>query len=510
MNLINSYYKVGIYIRLSKEDINKNGVVESESIINQRNLLLSYIEKNNLSLVDEYVDDGYSGTTFDRPNFNRLLKDIESGNINMVITKDLSRLGRDYIQSGYYLEQYFPMKRVRYVSILDNIDTYLDSTNNDIAPFKSLFNDMQSKDTSKKIRSILKNKKQQGKFLGSSPSFGYLKDPNDKHKLIIDYETAPIVRRIFDLALSGKSKDEICSILNNDNIITPIVYKGRKISSRCRCANIWTSSTIHNILSNLMYTGSMVQGRQSKLNYKSKKRIVLDRSNWIIVPNTHEPIVSIEEFELVNKKNTRIKLKTTRDKLLLEGLIYCFECNSLLSVRCDKRNKNNIHYIVNCNKYVRNPRLHLCSSHFIIYERLEKLVLDSVKKYFKLIDRDKIAKLLQNINFSCNLEKINNERISLNNKKNKLLLNLKKIYSDRENMIIGDESYKLLLYNIELELKSINNRLNILDGYKVKHINIPIDGFIKLDRKLLFYIIDRITVSKEKKVIIYYKFNKSL
>lgn len=503
----NQIFKVGIYIRLSKEDIKSDGLVESESIINQRNLILSYITKNNLNLVDEYVDDGYSGTTFDRPNFNRLIDDIENGKINMVVTKDLSRLGRDYIQSGYYLEQYFPIKKVRYVSILDNIDTYLDSTNNDIAPFKSLFNDMQSKDTSKKIRSILKNKKQQGKFLGSSPSFGYLKDPSDKHKLIIDEGTAPIVRRIFNLAIAGKSSSDICCTLNNENVITPIVYKNRKIPSRCKNPYIWTNSTIHNILSNFMYTGSMVQGRQAKLNYKSKRRIVLDKESWIIVENTHESIVSIDEFNLVNKKNSRSILKTTRDKLLLEGLIYCFECGSVLGVRCDRRNKNNVHYVVNCNKYSRNPKLHLCSSHFMIYNELEDLVLNSVEKYIKLIDKEKILDVINSIILSNKLHENDCEMEKLLNRKNELLLSLKRIYSDKTNNIVGDKSYKLLLDSIESELKVIGTRLDLLDEKKNKKSNICLDNFIKIDRKLLLYIIDKITVSSEKIVTIYYRFN---
>ena len=185
-------YKVGIYIRLSKED-DKDKNIESESITNQRNLIMEYINNNNLTLEKEYVDDGISGTTFNRPGFNELIKDIENKKINMVITKDLSRLGRDYIKSGYYLEEYFPLKKVRYVSLLDNIDTFNNNSNIDIAPFKALFNDMQSKDTSKKIRSILINLKKQGLFVGNSACYGYKKDKNDKHKLVIDNYSSKIV-----------------------------------------------------------------------------------------------------------------------------------------------------------------------------------------------------------------------------------------------------------------------------------------------------------------------------
>ena len=208
-----SFYNVGIYIRLSQEDEDKahKRESESESVLNQRSLIMNYLRDNGFILTDEYVDDGYSGTNFDRPAFKRLLEDIENGKINCVITKDLSRLGRDYIKCGYYIEQYFPLKKVRYISILDNVDTFLDSANNDIAPFKALFNDMTSKDTSKKIRSILKNKKEQGKFIGSKPCYGYMRDPLDKGHLIPDPEVASVVKKIFKMAHSGTGVSDIVS-----------------------------------------------------------------------------------------------------------------------------------------------------------------------------------------------------------------------------------------------------------------------------------------------------------
>ena len=212
----------------------------------------------------------------------------------MVVTKDLSRLGRDYIKSGYYLEEYFPLKKVRYISILDNIDTFNDNSNNDIAPFKSLFNDMQSKDTSKKIRSILNNLKHQGLFIGNSACFGYIKDPNDKHKLIIDKYSSTIVRKIFDMRLNNKSIKEIVNYLNDNNIQTPYDYK--------KNINIhkWSNTCVYQILNNYMYTGNMTQGKEAKLSYKSKRRIFLDKSHWIIVPNTHEAIITEEEYFKLN------------------------------------------------------------------------------------------------------------------------------------------------------------------------------------------------------------------
>ncbi len=387
-------YKVGLYIRLSKEDNDRRYQKESESIVNQRNLLLKYIKQNNYSLTSEYVDDGYSGTTFDRPGFNKLISDIESGKINMVITKDLSRLGRDYIKSGYYVEEYFPSKKVRYISVLDNIDTLFESASNDIAPFKALFNDMVSKDTSKKIKAILRNKKEQGLFIGNSASFGYQKDPKNKHKLIIDKKTAPIVIKIFKLALSGKTNKEICNILNENKIMTPLVYKNTRISSRIKEPMKWTTSSIQNILKNPVYTGDLVQNVQAKLSYKSKKRIILDKSLWSIKENTHPPLIDKETFELVNSKILNPNKKRLRR--LLEGFLFCFECQSPLGI-CYQKNRNT--WTIQSNNYKKNPKLKKCSSHYMNYDDLEKIIIKeiTIKNQLKTIERKALYNLIKKI-----------------------------------------------------------------------------------------------------------------
>ncbi len=506
-------YQVAIYIRLSKEDENKQKDSESESIINQRSLLLSYISDNNLVLKEEYVDDGFSGTTFNRPSFNRMISDIENGKINMVITKDLSRLGRDYIQSGYYLEQYFPMKKVRYVSILDNIDTSIDSTNNDIAPFKSLFNDMQSKDNSKKIRSILRNRKKQGLFLGSSSSFGYKKDPNNKHKLIIDDKTAPIVRKIFDLALINKSNSSIAAILNKENTITPIIYKNIKIAKRFKSPEVWSASSVHQILKNKMYTGNMIQGIQAKLNYKSSKRIILDESQWIEVKNTHPAIVTEEEYNLINSSyHKRRKLLTQRPKLLLEGLVFCEECNCLLGLKLDKRSKNKIHYIMNCNRYSRNPKNEDCTSHYIRYEILEEEVLKLLKKQYQTIKIEKILNNIKIINNIYNKEnKLNTEK-KLEKTIRESEMKIISIYNDKVKKIISEKVYKILIKNVEAELSSLNKQLESIKSKK-EIMRFNSESLIKnlLDttpnRKLIELLINKITVSKDKVITIYYNFS---
>ena len=210
---LNKIYNVGIYIRLSREDDDK--VMMSESITNQKSLLLQYVKENNLRVYDIYVDDGYSGTNFDRPGFKRLIDDIESKKINMVITKDMSRLGRDYIGTGNLIEKYFPEHDVRYIAVTDNIDTYLDNSSNDIAPFKAIMNDMYAKDISKKIKSSLRAKQKDGKWGGGRCPFGYMQDPNDKNHLVINEEQAIVVRKIFDMCLEGLSFFKIAKRLTD-------------------------------------------------------------------------------------------------------------------------------------------------------------------------------------------------------------------------------------------------------------------------------------------------------
>ena len=226
-----------MYIRLSREDGDKQ---ESESIGNQRKILQRYVKENNLCLVKEYVDDVISGTTFDRPSFNELLQDIENKTIDMVITKDLSRLGRDYIKTGFYLEDYFPKNNIRYVAITDGIDTYIDSTNNDITPFKAIMNDMYAKDISKKIRSVLKEKQKQGEYMCSISAYGYKKHPTIKNKLIVDEQVRDIVEKIFDMYSNGHGSVEIVNYLNSNKFLSPTGYRKTGLVQD----NTWSKSSI--------------------------------------------------------------------------------------------------------------------------------------------------------------------------------------------------------------------------------------------------------------------------
>lgn len=275
-----------LYLRLSRDD-EKNS--DSESIVNQRDFLNIFAKNKGFTISREFCDDGYSGTTFDRPAFCEMLDEIEKGNIHIILTKDLSRLGRDYIKTGYYLEQYFPSRGVRYIAVNDGIDTLCDTPANDMAPFRAVFNDMYAKDISKKVRCALDTKKREGKFIGAIPPYGYKKHPNNHNLLIVDNEKAKIVRDIFDMRIKRFSYTEISRILTN-----------KCISSPSQKSSKWNDVTIKRIIQNPLYLGHLVQGRTRTINYKVKKRMYLTSDKWVIVKNTHEPIISEEIFERAN------------------------------------------------------------------------------------------------------------------------------------------------------------------------------------------------------------------
>ncbi len=323
-------YSAALYIRLSKEDERE---AVSESVENQTELLKEYAKSQSLHIYDIYIDDGVSGTTFDRPAFCRMIEDVEAGHINMVISKDMSRLGRDYIQTGYYMERYFPEKRVRYIALLDGVDTETEGVANDISPFRAIMNDMYAKDTSKKIRSVKKYKQEKGLFIGGKPYYGYKLSDSEKNKIVIDETAAAVVRRIFYLALLGRSCREIAGILNSEGVPTPAEYAGLKVKGGGVYSGLWSGERISDMLKNQVYIGNMVQGRVRKLNYKSKKIIRLPPEEWSVVEGTHEGIISKEEFLKVGELiKGRAGTRGRKHDYLLKGLFYCSECKSKLGV----------------------------------------------------------------------------------------------------------------------------------------------------------------------------------
>ena len=319
-----STYKTAVYMRLSRDDGDDR---ESESISYQRKIIYDFIEKSmqdKFIIIDDYIDDGYTGTNFNRPDFKRLIEDIEKGKVNCIITKDLSRFGRDHIMSGYYLENYFREKNIRYIAINDNMDSK-DDNSYDMLSFKLSFNDYYPRDISKKIRKVKIMKMQNGEYQAGQPPFGYRKSKTVKNKLEINPETAPIIKLIFDLYLSGISVRKIIQILYDRGIKTPAQYSGKK--QYLKGNDYWQRSFIQKILHNQVYTGAVVSHTTSKVSYKIKKCVRVPKKDWIIVENMHEPIISKEQFNEVQElMKKRTATRTRKHDHILKGIVKCGKC----------------------------------------------------------------------------------------------------------------------------------------------------------------------------------------
>ena len=505
LNLMPDYYKAGIYIRLSEADEGKSYESESESVLNQRNILMNFIKEKGFIFVDEYVDDGYSGTTFDRPGFQRLIEDVKVGRINLVIVKDLSRLGRDHVLTGYYVETFFPENGIRFISMLEGYDNAVNQ-------------DFYSKQNSVKIRNVLNDKRRDGKFIGSAPSYGYLRDPEDKGHLIPDPDYAWVVKKIFDMAYKGVEVSEITTYLNDNNIKTPSSLKRKNPNSKAKYNPMWTISSVKKILKNQMYVGDMVQSVQTKVSYKSNKKKTLPKSNWDIVKNTHEPLVDRFIFESVqnNVKRTNVSNVTKREKRLFENLLYCKECGNTLTVSYRKQHN---YWTINCNRYSRDPKRRMCEPHFSPYDKLEEALLEIIKntckKYLKNLDISEISK---NINKKDNSD-INNQINDLRKQEKDLISKLDMLYQDKFNGIVSEEMYLRISRETENFLIRTREKIQSLQDAKeekkvnkseLKDYEDKIRKLIDIDnpsRELIQALIDKIIIDKDRNIEIIYKFS---
>ncbi|WP_255575514.1 recombinase family protein [Caproiciproducens faecalis] len=510
-------YQVGLYIRLSKEDDNEG---QSESVNNQLSMLKTFAQERQLDVFDIYIDDGWSGTNFDRPGFNRLIADIEAGKVNMVITKDLSRLGRDYIMTGHYMERYFPENRVRYISLLDGIDTGVESTANDITPFRAIMNDMYAKDISKKIKSVKHDKQRKGLFIGGKPRYGYKMDPHHKNKIIIDEETAPIVRRIFDMALTGMSCRQIAVQLNAEKIPTPASYAGLNQGRVGPYAGRWSSERISDMLQNETYIGNMVQGRSKKISYKSKKTIRQPRENWIVVEGTHEPLIDPEMFDKVQRMvNSR---KTTRSRtydFLLKGLIYCHECGYPLAVinRPNAKGKDCLYFV--CRTYQRFTKAGVCTCHSIKEETVTNAVLQKVREvcqpYFHAEELIPIAE--QALAEARQTKDHENEIAALQGKIESLTAHLDKMYMDKLTGLLDDQDFERIYRKVKEERSALEQKLSEIDtpdDSPDKQTEIAkqlVKRFVDTaycSRDLLVSLIERVELTEDKQIIIHFRFRQ--
>ena len=508
-------YHAALYIRLSKEDESEG---PSQSVQNQESLLREFVQQHRLSVYDTYVDDGWSGTNFDRPSFQRMIADIESKKVNMVITKDLSRLGRDYIMTGHYMERYFPEHRVRYISLLDGIDTGVDSTANDITPFRAIMNDMYAKDISKKIKSVKRDKQRKGQFIGGKPVYGYKMHPTEKNKIVIDEEVAPIVRRIFALALSGMSCRNIATLLNQEGVPTPATYANLPVARPGPYTGLWSSERISDMLQNETYIGNMVQGRSVKISYKSKKCLRQDPANWVVVEGTHEPLVDGETFRKVRMLvNSRKHTRSRTYDFLLKGLIFCHECGYPLAV-LNRKNAGgeDVLYFV-CRTYQRFTKAGVCTCHSIKEKTVTDAVIAKVREVCQAyLNPDELLPVareaVENARKQSGLEV---ELQTLQSKIDSLTTNLDRMYTDRLSGLLPEADFQRIFGRIKLEREQLEEKRQALEFQKKSPVRSEdrarelVHRFIETageSRELLVSLIERVELTEDKEVIVKFRF----
>ena len=462
-------WNCALYIRLSREDGDK---AESDSVVNQRKLLSNFLEEHEeLNFYEIYIDEDFTGTNFNRPAFVDMLKDIKKKNINCVIVKDLSRFGRDYIGAGNYLENVFPLYNCRFISILDDLDSYTnpDEITGLMVRIKSLIHDQNSQDISKKVRAAKDMLKREGKFSDGLAPYGYYREKSDKHKLLVDYKAAEIVKMIFDLYLSGMGVVRIAQRLSRLNISTCSLYKKTKeiyVDCSKKLKNTWPPRTVRNILSNKTYIGALDQRKQTTRNYKDRKRIYLDESQHIIVYETHEPIISKEKFDLVQhelkERCTRTAMK--KDRIYpLSGYLRCGECGYAMK-RNPSYKKGKWYVYYKCKTY-NLKGVNVCEhSKGIREEILYGIVLDIINIQIKTLVNSK--QILESIN-SCKTKK-------------KSWINFNKIIKQKEKEVEKNRQYKLDCY-IDWKNNSLSKEEYLFNKDKFdKNIDVLNDDIAKL------------------------------
>ena len=511
------FYNAGLYLRLSKDD---DLAGDSSSIQTQRLMLERYCKDNGYNVYDYYVDDGYSGTNFNSPDFIRLLDDIESGKINMVITKDLSRLGRDYIQTGYYTEVYFINKNVRYIAINDGFDT--NNPENDIAPFKNILNDMYAKDISRKVKSAKKQRALKGYFISPVSPYGYLKNPEDKNKLIIDEEVADNVRLIFQLALEGKGCTRIAKDLTERRIKIPSTYKSEKGETTFNRFSegkpesfhyTWNKMTVQAIMKDRVYTGDMVNHKFEVVSYKSDKLRRVPKDQLIVVPDTHESIISRDDFERVQQlMKARHSPRKYNHENIFKSILICKVCGRKLTQHVKSRKGDEV-IMYKCQNHFNNPDQ--CPKHnFIRFDDLYVQVSLKLKQLFRTItDDDTFFELVESKKtFETKALKQKEEKAKFEKRLDSLSKLLRKVYEDYINGMLDTGNYQALLGEYQNEQKELKGKLQQLEielgkeqDYlssfgKLKEMVINYFDKKELTAEILNQMIERIEVAPVQKV----------
>ncbi len=523
-------YQAAIYLRLSKEDgdVAAGGRPESNSISNQKDLIMDYVGKHpKIHVHSVRVDDGYSGVDFNRPNFQQMLDDIRTGSVDCVIVKDLSRFGRNYIEAGRYIEKIFPMMGVRFIAVTDGYDSLNNAGGSEMmVPFKNLINDAYSRDISIKIRSNLEVKRKRGEYIGAFVSYGYRKSEEDKNRIVVDEYAAGVVKDIFRMKLLGMSQQAIADTLNEKGILPPLAYKNSigirlKTSFDMGETPEWNPVSVTRVLKNELYTGVLIQGKQTTPNYKVKTRVMKPESQWARIEDSHEAVISRQDFDLVQEL-LRLDTRCTpgSDRVYpLAGVLVCGDCMEGMVRRTVPANgKQYVYYVCSANKKNKQE----CSSHRISESDLTGAVLKSIQLHVsEMLGICNVSALLDELQWKqAGIEKYE-ERIRLEKEK-KARTDARKLhlYEDFKDGLLTKQEYMqmkeeytsqsaisekaIISYENEVELLKNNkgSRQEWIDTFK-KYENIT-----ELDRAVVAALVKQVRVYDKKRIEVVFNFQE--
>lgn len=521
-------YKAAIYVRLSKEDgdVSDASKAESNSISNQKELIKDFLkDKQDIVIVSERVDDGYSGVNFERPAFQLMLEDIKQGKVDCVVVKDLSRFGRNYIESGRYIEKIFPMLGVRFIAINDNYDSLTGKSQTDeiVIPFKNLINDAYCRDISIKIRSHLDVKRRKGEFIGSFTIYGYAKDEHDHNKIVIDDYAAGVVRDIYQWKISGMSQQRIADKLNDMGVLSPAEYKkscGIKYSANLQTKKqaIWSAVAITRILTNESYTGTLIQGKVTTPNYKVKKTVIKDEEDWVVIPNAFEAIITKEQFDMVQeilKKDTRVA-PDKKSVYLFSGIAVCGDCGRQMSRKVSTvSGKKYVYYMCSANK-----KEGVCSSHRIREDELEKAVVTYLNSYIDELENiQHFLEFIDKLPYQeVNVKRLNMRIVQLEEDAQKYEKLKVSVYEDLKDELISKEEYISMKQEFEKRRRAaldsiaqIKIEIETLASRNGKHHEwiesfLANKGIEKLERNVVVELIDYIKIYEDKRIEIVFRY----
>ena len=520
-------YITALYLRLSSEDGDKD---ESESISNQRKILRSYAKENGYIIYDEYVDDGYSGTNFDRPDFKRMINDIENKKINMVITKSLSRLGRDYIETGRLIEKYFPENNIRYIALLDDVDTLLDSST-DFVALKNLMNDFYAKETSKNVKKTKNRKREKDNFYYISVApYGYRKI-DIKGNIEIYESEAKVVRKIFKEFMEGKGTYQIAKQLTKEGILTPGLSMQMKgaTTNQTKATKIWDCTQVRRILINPIYIGTTVQNKTRKISYKSKKKIRNDLSEYIYNENHHEPIINITTWNTVQRiLNSKENTKIRKEDELLKPFLYCHHCHNKLSIIHRKRylkHSTKTDTYITCSTAYRKKTNRICyhqyNTYHLVEEKVLKNIFNTITEYLSANAFNSKEALAEMISLQQGKQEIDEKIEKLSKELDTINKKIQLLYQDRLNGIIEENDFSLFFEGLKTERDKIETYKKELEDDLIQYMKQDTIRSIEEDIKSnmekiakteeitkedLYSLVRRIEIDKDKNIIIEYNF----